>query len=538
MEPAERHLPPFLQAMLDPAFFAHQPKQVRLVQTHISYVVIAPPLVYKVKKPVRFRFLDFSSAELRKHFCHEEVRLNRRLAPHVYRRVVGIREYPGGYALCDVGDPTAFEFAVEMNFLPEDLRLDVRLARQQVGRAEIARIATVLAHFHRHAECSDEISAAARPEALESIWRDNFLEAFPFRGQTVSVHDDTAIQQFVAAFLEQRRAALEARLDAHRIRDGHGDLHADHIYLDGEVTIVDCIEFNERLRWCDVAADLAFLAMDLDFRDHPELARALVQEYVHRSSDFELRQLLPFYQCYRAYVRGKVESLKSAEPEVPEQDRSAARTIARRYFELAYRYTWAHTRALLVMAGLSGTGKSTIASLLHRRTGFAWYRSDVLRKQLAGLAPGDDASQLPHVYSPEFSQRTYRALFEAGRTSLEAGHGVILDATFLAKKYRDAARQLAAELDVPLLFVVCECAPEEVRARLAARQSARADVSDADWQVYLSQREHAEPLSEEETASLLRLDTTARDPLELATLVEDTLRQHVPSPGNWWGTVT
>ncbi len=526
-------LPPFIRAMLQPSFFAHRPAEVRLLQTHISYVLVARPLVYKVKKPVRFRFLDFSSLALRRRFCFEEVRLNQRLAPHVYRRVVGIARRGDTYELCDADRADVVEYAVEMSFLPEERRLDVLLSNGQVTPTQITRVAQVLADFHQRAATSPSIGAAGTPEALKELWHDNFLEAAPFRGRTLSAHDDEHMQRFVAAVLAKHRSDLEARVSGGRIRDGHGDLHADHVYLDDQVTIIDCIEFNERLRWCDVAADLAFLAMDLEFRGYPELCRTLIRGYLRTAPDPTLERLLPFYQCYRAYVRGKVESLKSVEPEVGEPERDRAAETARAYFELAYRYTWAYTRALLVLVGFSGTGKSTIAHRLHKRTGFALLRSDVLRKQLAGIAPDQNASSIPGVYSPEFSQRTYAALLQEAQSALHAGRGVILDATFLARKYRDATRALAHNLQVPLLFLLCECPPEVVRQRLEERQAGRKDASDADWRIYLSQREHGELFSPDEPGWVLRLDTS-RTPLELVMRVEDELRARIPFPGNAW----
>lgn len=515
-----------IEAMLRPEFYPDRPAGIRLIQTHISYVVLAGSVVYKVKKPVRFSFLDFSTLALRRHFCHEEVRLNRRLAPHVYQCVVSLCLPASGYRLGAEDDPAAVEYAVRMHRLPEEHTLDRLLT---VGRATpdmIDTIAARLVEFHRQAPCDADVTADGAPAAVGAILEDNFNGVRPFRGHTISAADDLAIHAFLRGFLAHHHPWFYQRQTAHRIRDGHGDLHADHVYMTDPPVMVDCIEFNPAFRHCDVASDLAFLAMDIEYHGCPELAERLVSRYAALSGDAGLRRLMPFYKCYRAYVRGKVDSLKSAEEEVGAVERAQARVGARRHFALAYRYTWVDQPGLVVMAGLSGTGKSTIAAALHERTGFTVISSDVVRKQLVGLPPTArlDAAYDIGLYAPEMSARTYRALLERAGEVLAAGRGVILDATFQLRAGREEAARLAAAHGVPSLLVECRCEDGEIRRRIARRGRAGTDASDADWNVYLEQCRRCEPFDEPDR---LTLDTTAPT-AELTTAIEQALRARRP----------
>jgi aminoglycoside phosphotransferase family enzyme len=372
-------LPPLVEAMLDPAFYPRRPAAVELRQTHISYVLLAGDEVFKLKKPVRFTFLDFSSLERRRFFCHEEVRLNRRLAPDVYRGVVGVRPRGTGYELCDADDPGAVEYAVHMRRLDDERTLARALERGDVGVGMIDRLASQLVDFHRRADGGEEVRSHGDTTAILRVLEDNFEGVRPFRGRTLAVEDDDAIQRFARGFLAREVELFRRRQNQGRIREGHGDLRCDHIYLDEPPRIVDCVEFSPRFRCCDVASDLAFLVMDLHMRGREDLAARLAARYAEIAGDAELSRLLPFYACYRAYVRGKVGSLTSAEEEVAADERTRAAESARRFFALALRLTWAYEHVLVAVTGLSGSGKSTVARRLAERTGIAHVSTDVVR---------------------------------------------------------------------------------------------------------------------------------------------------------------
>jgi len=519
-------LPAPIAAMANAAFYPDRPAAVALVQTHISYVFLAGDDVYKVKKPVRFSFLDFSTLALRHHFCHEEVRLNRRLAPGVYHGVVAICREDQSYRLGREDDPNAVEFAVHMERLPDERILARLLDRNEATLQMIDRIAAHMAEFHRHADAGPEVTANGNRDAIRRVLEDNFSGVRPFRDLTLPAADDDVIQAFCSTFLDREASLFSQRQANRRIRDCHGDLHAEHIVVDDRIVIFDCIEFNPRFRYCDVASEIAFLAMDLDHRGHPELSARLITEYARLAEDVDLRQLVPFYQCYRAYVRGKVDSLKSAEPEVEPAERAAARLSARRHFALAYRYTWAYRPCLVVIVGLSGSGKSTVAIALHERTGFAHFNSDVIRKELAGLPPDARAGAQYGVdlYTPERSAQTYQTMLARAEAELAAGRGAIVDATFLHRSNRDSVRDIASTHKMPFLFVECCCPAEIVRQRLDERVRADIGPSDADWQIYLEQRQRYEPFAPEEASDRLVIDTTGpRD--RLLSVIEQALRE-------------
>jgi aminoglycoside phosphotransferase family enzyme/predicted kinase len=518
-----------IEAMRRPGFFPHCRGAADLVQTHISYVFLAGEHVYKIKKPLRFSFLDFSTLRLRRHYCAEEVRLNRRLAPHMYRGVVSVCPADGTYRLAAEDDPQAIEYAVHMNRIPDDRILTALLDTGRVSDEMIDALADRLAAFHAAAAHSPAITANGDPERIGNLLEENFSAVRPFRDRIISAFDDDAIRSFSGNFLSAQKALFRRRQRQHRIRDCHGDLHSEHICFTDPLVIFDCIEFNERFRHCDVASEIAFLAMDLDYHERPDLAERFASHYCEVTGDAEVLRLLAFYKCYRAYVRGKVDSLKSAEEDVDPGDRKTAFRSAERHFALAYRYTWADDPRLVVIGGLSGTGKSTLASALSTRTGFERINSDVVRKELAGLSPNHRPSEaeVSWLYGAAQSERTYGALYERASKALATGRGVILDATFQRRADREIARSLASGQGVAHLIVECRASEEEVRTRLRQRERRGDDPSDADWNIHLRQREAYEPLADAETRDSLRLDTSA--PREdLCRRIERALRARPP----------
>ncbi len=486
-------LPTLLTVLARPDCYPHHPAQVEIVQTHISAVFLAGDVVYKLKKPVRFSFLDYSTLPLRQYYCQEEVRLNRRLAPTVYLGVVPIFFTGDIYKVegVSLSDTKVVDYLVKMRRLPEERRLDSLVAADRVPKEGIHALAKRLVQFHQTASTEQ----AALYGASDIIWRaiaDNFQETAPFVGQTLSAKQYDLIRDFSQRFFAEHQELFRTRSLQGRVREGHGDLRCEHVYfLDEGVTVVDCIEFSPRLRTCDVASELAFLTMDLELRGAPALAAELAHTYAVQLEDTDFLGLLPFYQCYRAYVRGKVESLKSREPEISPVEQERAREQARRAFRLAARYVrGAPPPALVVVCGRVGTGKSTVSRLLSEHTGFVVLNSDVVRKRLAGLLPTArvSADYRTGIYSAAFTRRTYATLQTQAEEELHAGRGVIVDATCKQPEDRRALLALGNRLGVPVLFLECRASLAEVERRLRERERRGDSVSDANWTVALREQ--------------------------------------------------
>jgi hypothetical protein len=333
----------------------------------------------------------------------------------------------------------------------------------------------------------EEIAAFGRFEIVAGNARENFAQAAGLVGTTVSRAVFNRLRDRTEAILARLRPLIEARADRGVPRDTHGDLHLDHVYHfpgrppPDDWVVIDCIEFNERFRYADPVADAAFLVMDLKYHGRPDLAAAFAAAYFAAAGDAEGRDLLPFYVAYRAAVRAKVEGMKLAEAEVPADERAAALAAARAHWLLALGELEEPGRRpmLLLVGGLPGTGKSTLARAVADRAGFKVIRSDVVRKELAGLPPTERAAA--EMYAPEWTDRTYATCLRRAEALLFDGRRVIVDATFSAEAYRRQFFDLAARLAVPAALVVCRADPAAVRARLAARKG---DASDADWAVY------------------------------------------------------
>jgi aminoglycoside phosphotransferase family enzyme len=326
-----------VRSLLRPEAFPHPADGLELKETHGAWIILAGPYAYKLKKPVNLGFFDYSTPELRAADAEAELRLNRRLAPSMYLGIVDVVERDGRFFIGGEGRPV--ERAVWMRRLPEEGMLTALLARREASPDLMRRIARILADFHRAAPTGPGVDEYGAPANIEANWRENFEQTRQFVGAVLRADQLRAIERYVVGFRADRRALLDRRVTEGRIRDGHGDLHEGSICLvDGEVVIFDCIQFSARYRCTDVAAEVAFLAMDLDHAARPDLRREFADEYIRRSGDRELPDLLAFYQCYRAFVRGKVLSLQLIQPGSGAQPRPDLADQAREYFDLAATY--------------------------------------------------------------------------------------------------------------------------------------------------------------------------------------------------------
>lgn len=329
-------LPPAIEALLKSQAYPHKPQQIELVQTQMSFIFLAGPYVYKIKKPVNLGYLDYTTLEKRHFFCGQELELNRRLCPDAYLAVVPIVEEKSGVRIEGQGKP--IEYAVKMKQLPQDRMMDVLLARGQVTPEMVAKVAGKLADFHKEAGTNAQIAAFGGLDIIRHNCDENFAQTGKYIGLTIFRAKFKCIKAYVTDFMKINASLFEKRVREGRIKDCHGDLHAAHVCFADGICIYDCIEFSDRFRYCDVASEIAFLAMDLDRYQQAALSQHLVDTYVGLSHDKELLKLLDFYKCYRAYVRGKVESFKLDDPYIPEEEKAKVLTAARNYFALAESY--------------------------------------------------------------------------------------------------------------------------------------------------------------------------------------------------------
>ncbi|MFN0071064.1 MAG: AAA family ATPase [Chloroflexota bacterium] len=485
--------------LLDPASYPHAPQSVTLVETHISWVFLAGDRVFKIKKPVNFGFLDYSSLQERKRLCDEEVRLNRRLCPDAYLGVEKIVAMPSGLQVG--GSGPAIEYAVVMQRLPADRMLDHLIQAGEVTESMIERVAERIAAFHDSAERGLSIDRHGSPAAVRANWAENFEQIAPFVGRTVSAAHVRTIQEYVEHFLNEQSPLFEQRVAEGFIREGHGDMRAESICVTNGMCIFDCIEFSERLRCGDTASEMAFLAMDIDARGRPDLAYWLIDRYVSLTGDTGLAEVLLFYACYRAFVRGKVQSFRLDQDVARESAHRTARRRARHYLQLAWWYARGeHAPRLVLVGGLSGTGKTTLARALGLRLGAAVISSDRVRKELGGVATTHRTrdAQNEGLYTEEMTRKTYARMNELAKEALRLGRRVVLDATFRTREERCAAIDLAHSAGLPWWIVECRLAEEIAVARIEQRLASGEGASDANVSIYRAQRSTFEPVEADE----------------------------------------
>jgi len=329
-------LPQLVQALLKPKAYPEATQQVEMVQTQMSFVFLTDNYVYKVKKAVDLGYLDYTTLDKRHFYCQREVELNQRLCPDAYLGVVPITQSKGDIFVESQGK--IIEYAVKMRRLPQEAMMDVLLANNQVSVEMMTRVAQKLVGFHQKAETNAIISAFGNLDTIRQNAEENFTQTERYIDNTISPKKYQHIKDYTNNFINKNAPLFHKRIVAGRIKDCHGDLHAAHICFTNGICIYDCIEFNDRFRYCDVASEIAFLAMDLDHYGRADLSRSFVNAYIDKSRDRELLELLNFYKCYRAYVRGKVESFKLDDPHISGEEKTKVLAIAKSYFELAESY--------------------------------------------------------------------------------------------------------------------------------------------------------------------------------------------------------
>ena len=506
---------PLIQALTERSVYEHLTTDITVLQTHISWVILTGPYAYKIKKPVNLGFVDFSTLAQRRFFCQEELRLNRRLAPQLYLEVVAISGTPERPRLDGVGTP--IEYAVKMVQFAQDALLSHCINAGQLHGAHIDALAHEVSAFHTHITTAEPVSGFGTPEVIYQAAQENFRHLFDAIADPVRQAHARELERWCQHTFAARRSDFIARKRDGFVRECHGDLHLGNmLLLDDKVVIFDCIEFNDTLRWIDVASDVAFLTMDLEDRGRPDLAHRFLNGYLEATGDYGLLVPLPFYLTYRALVRAKVAGIRLGQGTLPPEEAAQVRQAFGSYLDLAARYTRPARPRLFITHGVSGSGKTYGTQQLIEAIGAIRLRSDVERKRLCGLAPLERSTGRSDLalYTPAVTQRTYEHLAQQAARILAAGFTVVVDATFLKRAHRDAFRHLATQLGVPFTLLDFRADAETLQRRVAQRSARADDASEADLAVLHSQLAALEPLTVAEQDSTVTVDTANPEALQ------------------------
>ncbi len=490
-----------------------QTDRVRLLETHISYVLLTGDYAYKIKKAVRLGFLDFSTLDKRRLFCDEELRLNRRLAPALYLDVVAITGSPGAPVIGGCGP--ILDYAVRMREFRDGMLLADLLDRNELTSAHIDALAANVADFHGRAPAASADARHGEPDSVLAPALANFAEIAPL----VPEASDRATLEALNAWMRNEHSAVRQALERRRrdgmIRECHGDLHLGNIALvDGELTIFDCIEFNAAMRWIDTMSDVAFTVMDLEHRRRADLAYRFLTAYLERSGDYAGMAVLRFYLVYRAMVRAKVARLRASQL-LDSRARAALSDESADYLRLASSYAIEARPAVVLMHGFSGSGKTVLSQAMLERMNAVRIRTDVERKRLAGLAADarSGSTLAGGLYAPDATRRTYDRVLVCADAVVQGGFPAIVDGAFLQRRQRDMFRELAVQRAVPFAIADCVASSAALRGRVTARALAGNDASEADLAVLEHQLRTAEPLSREELRFTVAYDADAPEAL-------------------------
>ena len=506
---SESALPSLIQQMLESDFYPHAVQgPIQLLQTHISYVLLTGEFAYKVKKPMDFGFLDFTTLEKRQFFIQEELRLNQRGASELYLEALPISQSESGaYELGGTGEPV--EYALKMRQFPQDTLLPALFDRGELTPDLVVELAKEIARFHSGLTTSDRISSFGTVAGVRAAFDENYEQTAGFIGgpQTQAQFDET--KALTDRFFAEQADLLDRRVQGGFVRECHGDLHLGNIcYWNDRFYLFDCIEFNEPFRFVDVMYDIAYIVMDLQLRQRPDLSALFLNTYIEHTGDYEGLQVLPLYVSRQSYVRAKVTSFMLGDPAISAEKKAEVTATAAKYYRLALECLQPRSGSLYVTCGLSGSGKSTVAKALAQKLDAIHIRSDAVRKHLAGIdlyESGSSGEFGSGIYTPAMTQKTYDRLQQLGILLASQGYPVILDAKYDKQALRQTIADAARELQLPLTFISCEAPLETVRQWLGERTG---DIADATVDLLDKQVQAFEPLSDAEQAmtSVVRTD--------------------------------
>ncbi|WP_110947286.1 bifunctional aminoglycoside phosphotransferase/ATP-binding protein [Pseudomonas bohemica] len=504
-----------IAALQNPALFPHPVEQFQVIETHISWVLLTGPYVYKIKKPMNFGFLDFTTLSAREHFCQQELKLNQRLTEDLYLEVLPITGTAEAPQLGGTGE--AIEYALKIRQFPQDGLLSTLQAKGELTTAHIDEMARQIAEFHQATPRVSSDNPLGSPENAMAPVTQNFEQILPFLSEKADLVQLHALEAWAKTSYERLKPLMSQRKADGFIRECHGDIHLGNITLiDGKVVIFDCIEFNEPFRMTDVYADIGFLAMDLEDRGLKSLSRRLISQYLAHTGDYAGLELLNFYKAYRALVRAKV-ALFSLSADADHVQRATTLRQYRNYANLAESYSAIPSNFLAITHGVSAVGKSHVAMRLVEALGAIRLRSDVERKRL--FSQNDD------LYSADTSAATYKRLNELAELVLHAGFPVVIDATYLKLDQRQASAQIAEATGTPFLILDCAAPKAVIQGWLAQRQAQNDDPSDATMEIIEAQLANREPLTADEMLRSRHVETNVSGDLD--KLVDD-IRQYLP----------
>ncbi len=450
-----------VKSLHNPKVFGDDVDRVEMRQTHMSWIFLAGRYAWKIKKPLDLGFADFTTLEKRHHFCQEELRLNRRLAPDMYLDVLPITGSAAAPAVGGEGRP--IEYAVKMQRFPESSLLTHVLERHELHVQHLTRLARDVAAFHARIGVAPSRSRFGKPQ---SIW-EPMKANLHYLSASLSGSSEQAAVELLTQWCENefasRRDEFARRAADGYVRECHGDMHLGNMVLDNDViTVFDGIEFNESLRWIDVLNEIAFLVMDLEYRERPDLARRFLNSYLEQTGDYRGLAVLRYYLVYRALVRAKVTCIRCSQPRLDDPAKMALSTQTARYLELACRWTRSTQPRIVITHGVAGSGKTCETEPLVDQLGMIRIRSDAERKRLFGSDPHDSAQTRfeEGVYSAAATSRTYHQLADLASAVVRAGYSALIDATFLQRRQRDLLRRAAHLLGVPFLILDFRTRPE------------------------------------------------------------------------------
>lgn len=495
--------------LLQPSAYPERTEKVELIQTHVSFVFLTDTYVYKVKKPVNFGFLDFSTLEKRLYYCNQEILLNRRLSPDIYLDIVPVTDE--GDRLVFDGRGPAVDYAVKMKRLPMETLMENLLKENKLTPEMIERVGKKIAEFHASAAVPPEGGGFGTLEVVKTNTAENFRQTEKYIGITISKEQFDLIRKFTEEFYATKSDRIAKRVAEKRIKDCNGDLHMEHICIGDTITIFDCIEFNERFRYSDTASDIAFLAMDLEFHDQYALERVLIDSYLKYSGDTGILNMLTFYKIYRAYVRGKVLSFLLDDEHITQEEKESAIQRARKYFNLAAAYvqrekfggpgmrepfhkfmeTELKPGTLLITCGLPGSWKTETSEEIERIKGFPILRTDLVRLE---VLKGEDVFDEKVASDMSRRQKVYDEVFRRADELAEKNEGLILDATFITQEMRRRAAAIADKYKKTFVIMQTTCPEETSIARILKRTKENYESNALTEQAYYNNKKKFEPV--------------------------------------------